>query len=191
MSCSKPPEHLLNTLDFWVRLFSQPLFLGAGINFEENMDSGISEIYNFMTTRKALFADEDHVVWTDGSEQLLEALWCKLSLPTSVAKALHSHPGCPASGGEASIVVQWAGTGWGQFRNRGFQPARALWDVSTNADGRAQRVRESCSSSGRAHTETDSQPEERETRCCWHYEREEAEHHSQDSFLIPNGSVQV
>lgn len=93
---------------------------------------------------------------------------------STVTKTLQTHLGCRASAGEAGSAVQWGDTGWSPCHSRGSQPTTALWDVSMDANERAQRVRESCSSSGRAHTETDSQPEERETRCCWHYRERES-----------------
>lgn len=111
-------------------------------------------------------------------------LTCGYITSKTVTKTPHTHLGCRASGGEAGSAARWGDTGWSRFHNKGSQPTRALWDASVDADERAQRVRGSCSSSGRAHTETDSQPGERETRCCWHYrEREREGRTSQPGFI--------
>lgn len=91
-----------------------------------------------------------------------------MSTATEEDKEDKSHPGCPTCGDEAGCAALSSDTCWTRFRNRDFQPTRALSDVSTAADVRAQRGKESCSSTDKAHTETDIGPEEPEMRCCWH-----------------------
>lgn len=88
----------------------------------------------------------------------------RVPLPTN------EHPDyldCPVSEGEAGSGEPWGDSGLGRLRSMGSQPARAPGDASAGADNTALRVRESCSSSGRVHLETGSQPEETETRCSW------------------------
>lgn len=101
-----------------------------------------------------------------------------LSRPLKKEKILHFHLGCRASVGEASSAARWADTGWGPFHNRGSQPTTEFWDVWVDANERARRAMGLHFSWGRAHTETDSRPEEREMWCCWHYRRGKEEEHS-------------
>lgn len=89
----------------------------------------------------------------------------------------HSHLGYQVSGGEAGSAAQWADTGCNQIRNRGFLPTTALWDVSKDADEKAQRETESCSSSGTAHSDTGKLTERRGMWCCWHCRGGEKEEH--------------
>lgn len=85
-----------------------------------------------------------------------------------------THPGCRASAGGAGSAARWGGTGWSRSHSRGSQPTTAPWGGSEVAGGTARRAMRSCSSSGRAHTETGSRPEERETRCSWRCRVEKA-----------------